>query len=139
MFGCPFACSRLLTRDPLLLPAVLRAIAGAETLLSGEHQLGEGAKIGYFVQDLAQELPLDKPALEYVLDTAREDDPNITTEEGRKALGALGLLGDTPLRRIGELSGGEKSRVALARFALVSNNVLLLGTCALSPELLLLG
>ena len=105
---------------------LLRAIAGAEPLLGGEHRLGEGAKLGYFVQDLAQELPLDKPGLEYVLETAREDDPDITTEQGRKALGALGLLGDTPLRRIGELSGGEKSRVALARFALVSNNVLLL-------------
>jgi len=106
---------------------LLRAIAGAETLLAGEHRLGEGAKVGYFVQDLAQELPLDRPALEYVLEIAREDDPEVTTEQGRKALGALGLLGDTPLRRIGELSGGEKSRVALARFALISNNVLLLG------------
>ena len=118
--------SRSRARYPFLCPQLLRAIAGAETLLAGEHRFGEGAKVGYFVQDLAQELPLDMPALEYVLDTAREDDPDITTEQGRKALGALGLMGDTPLRRIGELSGGEKSRVALARFALVNNNVLLL-------------
>jgi ATPase subunit of ABC transporter with duplicated ATPase domains len=44
----------------------------------------------------------------------------------RAALGALGLTGSLALQTIGSLSGGEKARVALAVFALVPANVLLL-------------
>jgi ATP-binding cassette subfamily F protein 3 len=61
-----------------------------------------------------------------VLDTARVANPGVTMEMGRKALGALGLNGPAALRRIGNLSGGEKARVALASFSLVPHNVLLL-------------
>ena len=38
----------------------------------------------------------------------------------------LGLGGDKPLRLIGDLSGGEKARVALSMFALKASNVLML-------------
>ena len=48
----------------------------------------------------AQDLPLEKPALDYVLDTAREDDIRVTLEQGRQALGALGLSGSMALRKI---------------------------------------
>jgi ATPase subunit of ABC transporter with duplicated ATPase domains len=41
-------------------------------------------------------------------------------------MGRLGLSGDKPLRKIAELSGGEKARVALAMFALKASNVLIL-------------
>ncbi len=61
-----------------------------------------------------------------MLDTARVANPGVTMEMGRKALGALGLNGPAALRRIGNLSGGEKARVALASFSLVPHNVLLL-------------
>ncbi len=97
---------------------LMKSIAGSEPLISGSRRMGEGAKLAVFAQDLAQELPLEQPALEYVLDAARREDSSITTEMGRKALGALGLMGESALRPIGQLSGGEKSRVALATFAL---------------------
>ena len=45
---------------------------------------------------------MDKAALEYVLETARKDDINITQEQGRKSLGALGLTGQMALARIGQ-------------------------------------
>ena len=45
---------------------------------------------------------MDKAALEYVLETARKDDINITQEQGRKSLGALGLTGEMALARIGK-------------------------------------
>ena len=51
---------------------------------------------------LLQDLPMDKAALEYVLETARKDDINITQEQGRKSLGALGLTGQMALARIGQ-------------------------------------
>ena len=41
-------------------------------------------------------------------------------------MGSLGLVGDKATRRIGDLSGGEKARVALATFCLQPSNVLLL-------------
>jgi ATPase subunit of ABC transporter with duplicated ATPase domains len=81
---------------------------------------------GIFDQDLAQELPLDQTALDYVSQVARITDPSLTLEKVRAALGALGLTGSLPLQQIGSLSGGEKARVALAVFALVPANVLLL-------------
>ncbi len=50
---------------------------------------------------LVQDLPMDKKALEYVLEKARVDDVNITQEQGRQSLGALGLSGEMALARIG--------------------------------------
>lgn len=67
-----------------------------------------------------------KVALDYVSARARESDVTITLEKCRQALGALGLTGSLALQTIGSLSGGEKARVALALFALVPANVLLL-------------
>jgi ABC-type multidrug transport system ATPase subunit len=83
-------------------------------------------RVGVFSQDLAQELPLDRPALDYVCERAREADTSITLEKCRQALGALGLTGGMALQTIGSLSGGEKARVALAVFALIPSNLLLL-------------
>lgn len=73
-----------------------------------------------------QDLPLEKTGLDYVMDSARVSDKSITMEKCRAALGALGLQGSMPMAKIGVLSGGEKARVALAAFALVPCNVLLL-------------
>lgn len=50
---------------------------------------------------VVQDLPMDKKALEYVLEKARVDDVNITQEQGRQSLGALGLSGEMALARIG--------------------------------------
>ena len=41
-------------------------------------------------------------------------------------MGALGLGGEKPLRKIKALSGGEKARVALSMFALKASNLLML-------------
>jgi ABC-type Mn2+/Zn2+ transport system ATPase subunit len=105
---------------------LLKAVSGALPLWAGERLMGDGAKLAVFSQDLAQDLPLQSQALDYVLTKAREEDPMITMEAGRKTLGALGISGSMALRKIGELSGGEKARVALAAFALIPSNVLLL-------------
>ncbi|KAG2502022.1 hypothetical protein HYH03_000516 [Edaphochlamys debaryana] len=105
---------------------LLKAIGGSIPLWGGARQLGEGVRLAVFSQDLAQDLPLEMPALDYVQAVARANDPGITLEKCRQALGALGLTGTMALQKIGVLSGGEKARVALAAFALVPANVLLL-------------
>ena len=50
----------------------------------------------------------------------------LSDQDARAALGALGLKGGMALRLVGDLSGGEKARVALAIFALTPANVLIL-------------
>ena len=79
-------------------------------------------RVGLFTQDLAAELPASSTALEYVTTLA----PSVKPERVRSVLGALGLPGNSALRTIGKLSGGEKARVALAALGVVPNNVLLL-------------
>ena len=105
---------------------LLAALAGSLQLRSGERKVGDGASIGVFTQDLAQTLPPDVIAVEHVLSSARASAPDVTMQTARSVLGALGLRGDAALRRIADLSGGEKARVALAAFVLRPANVLLL-------------
>lgn len=100
---------------------LLRALAGRLPLLEGNRTPAPGLKLGVFTQDLAQDLPAERTALDYVRDEA-----GVADERARETLGALGLGGDGPLRRIGDLSGGEKARVALACFALRPSSMLLL-------------
>ena len=77
-------------------------------------------------QDLAQDLPQEQVALNHVLEDARKLDPLLKDQQARAVLGALGLTGGKPLQTIGSLSGGEKARVALAKFALRPANLLFL-------------
>ena len=70
---------------------------------------------------------MEETPLVHVLKVARAADPTVTELTARSVLGALGLSGSAAKdRKIGELSGGEKARVALAAFVLRPVNVLLL-------------
>ena len=79
-----------------------------------------------FTQDLAQELDVKARAVDIVTAYARtglDGDITVSDQDARSAMGRLGLRGEKPLRKIGDLSGGEKARVALAMFALKPSNV----------------
>ncbi|KAL7545552.1 hypothetical protein ACHAWF_008905 [Thalassiosira exigua] len=78
-----------------------------------------------------RQAPLDVSAraMDLVTDYARGGsggDITISNEDARGVMGRLGLGDDKPLRKVGELSGGEKARVALSMFALKASNLLLL-------------
>jgi ABC-type Mn2+/Zn2+ transport system ATPase subunit len=106
---------------------LLRSLGGSLRLQGGVLAHGEGARVGYFSQDLAQELPSDVSPLTHVLKVARAANPTLNEQTARSVLGALGLGGNAAKDRvIGDLSGGEKARVALAAFVLRPVNVLLL-------------
>ena len=105
---------------------LLHALAGTLPLGSvGKRQADDRLRLGIFAQDLAQELPQDRGAYEYVAETVRGDDPSIEDTRIRTVMGSIGLTGEKATRRIGSLSGGEKARVALAVFCLTPFNVAL--------------
>ena len=69
-----------------------------------------------FTQDLAQELDVTARAMDLVTAHAREGkdgDITVSNQDARNVMGRLGLGDEKPLRKVGELSAGEKARVAL--------------------------
>jgi ATP-binding cassette subfamily F protein 3 len=105
---------------------LLSALSGRLTPIEGTRTEGDGLELGVFTQDLAQDLDQEALATEVVTRKVREKDPTISDERARSALGALGLIGEKAIRKVGHLSGGEKARVALASFVLIPHNLLLL-------------
>ena len=105
---------------------LLHSLRGTLPLLAGERRENPDLRLGVFTQDLAQELDASARAVDLVTAYAREGsdgDISVSEQEARSAMGRLGLQGEKPLRRICDLSGGEKARVALAMFALKPSNV----------------
>ena len=100
---------------------LLRTLLGELEPLRGSVRLGANVSVGYLSQTHA-ELDLDTTALEAVLSAAE----GITAEVARSLLGSLLLSGDDAFRKIRELSGGQRSRVVLARLVVQSSNVLAL-------------
>ncbi|WP_197093817.1 ABC-F family ATP-binding cassette domain-containing protein [Nonomuraea sp. SBT364] len=100
---------------------LLRLLAGAERPDSGRVVRGHGLRLGYF----AQEHDTLDPAR-----TVRENlaaaAPHLTDGEARGVLGAFLFSGDDAAKPAGVLSGGEKTRLALAGLVHSGANVLLL-------------
>eukprot|EP00930_Biecheleria_cincta_P007975 TRINITY_DN109309_c0_g1_i1.p1 TRINITY_DN109309_c0_g1~~TRINITY_DN109309_c0_g1_i1.p1 ORF type:complete len:762 (+),score=124.34 TRINITY_DN109309_c0_g1_i1:57-2342(+) len=107
---------------------LLRTLAGLLEVRAGSRTLGVGglrkARVAFFTQDLAQDLPADVTPVEYVLGDGAPVGLDITG--ARAALGALGLRGQCHNASIKTLSGGEKARVALAVFVTRPADILLL-------------
>ncbi|MCB9793723.1 MAG: ABC-F family ATP-binding cassette domain-containing protein [Alphaproteobacteria bacterium] len=101
---------------------LLKGLSGQLPLLGGRRVLGRGVRVGVYAQDQAQDLPAEETAMEVVLSRA----PFCTETRARSALGALGLSGEFALRPVGQLSGGEKARVALASLSVQRLDVLML-------------
>ncbi len=97
-------------------------------MLGGERIENDTLRLGMFTQDLAQELDPTQRAVDIVTQYARGEGGNImiTDQQARTVMGGLGLVGEKSLRKLGDLSGGEKARVALAMFALKPSNVYLM-------------
>jgi len=100
---------------------LLRVLAGAEPADSGEVRPGHGLRIGYYAQE-HETLDVDRT----VLENMRATSPESTDGELRKILGAFLFSGDSANQAAGTLSGGEKTRLALASLVSSGANVLLL-------------
>jgi ATPase subunit of ABC transporter with duplicated ATPase domains len=100
---------------------LLRILAGVETPDTGEVHPGHGLRLGYYAQE-HETLDVDRS----VLDNIRSAAPDTSDVVLRRVLGAFLFSGDTVDQPAGTLSGGEKTRLALAGLVCGSANVLLL-------------
>lgn len=101
---------------------LLKTLSGQIPPLAGRRFPGDRVRMGVFHQDLAASLPVDQTGFEVVSLAA----PLLNDTAVRAVLGALGLSGDRAMRPIGQLSGGEKARVALASLTARPHNLLFL-------------
>jgi ATPase subunit of ABC transporter with duplicated ATPase domains len=100
---------------------LLRMLAGVDKPDTGQIEPGHGLKIGYFAQE-HETLDVKKTVLENMLYAA----PHLGDTDARKVLGSFLFTGDDVSKPAGVLSGGEKTRLALASLVVSSANVLLL-------------
>ncbi|HXA53041.1 MAG TPA: ABC-F family ATP-binding cassette domain-containing protein [Candidatus Acidoferrum sp.] len=101
---------------------MIKILAGAEPVTSGEYILGHNAQPDYFAQDQYKELDPDARLLDDLGTVA----PRATNTELRTILGSFLFGEDDVFKRIGVLSGGERNRYALARMLMVPSNFMLL-------------
>ncbi|GAC1456033.1 MAG: ABC-F family ATP-binding cassette domain-containing protein [Ktedonobacteraceae bacterium] len=99
---------------------VLRTLIGELPPINGHSTIGHNVRVGYYSQTHA--------GLNYertILDEIRQI--SVLSEEGaRSFLGRFLFSGDDVFKPIGALSGGERSRVALAKLTLQGSNLLIL-------------
>ena len=99
-----------------------KIIAGAISFEIGERIIGHNTIISYYAQDVADNLNADMDILETVENISDEK----TIGQLRSLLGSFLFSGDDVFKKIGVLSGGEKSRVALAKILLTKSNFIIL-------------
>jgi ATP-binding cassette subfamily F protein 3 len=105
---------------------LLRLLAGLEPPDTGEVVPGHGLRLGYYAQE-HETLDHDRTILENMRTAASSSGRNdLSDTDLRKILGAFLFTGDDVEKPAGVLSGGEKTRLALAMLVTGSANVLLL-------------
>lgn len=100
---------------------LLRILAGVDKPDTGVIEPGHGLKVGYYAQE-HETLDVNKT----VLENMRAAAPNLGDVDTRKVLGSFLFSGDDVQKKAAVLSGGEKTRLALASLVVSSANVLLL-------------
>ena len=101
---------------------LLKILAGVLPFNSGERELGHNVQTGYFSQHRTEVLQVNRTVLEEMLDTSA----SVTEESVRTLLGCFLFTEDDVFKKIAVLSGGEKSRLAMAKLLLNPPNLLLL-------------
>ncbi|MDO9530043.1 MAG: ABC-F family ATP-binding cassette domain-containing protein [Syntrophales bacterium] len=99
-----------------------RIIAGSEPFQDGTRKPGHNVSISYYAQNMAEELNPAKTVLEMV----DEIPTPMSGRELRTLLGCFLFTGDDISKPVSVLSGGEKSRLALARMLITPANLLVL-------------
>ncbi len=100
---------------------LLSILGGTNQSDTGEIQPGHGLKIGYYTQE-HESLDFDRTVLENMLASGEK----IGEPQARQVLGSFLFVGDDVHKPVNVLSGGERTRLALATLVVGSANVLLL-------------
>ena len=100
---------------------LLRLLAGVEQSDTGEVVPGHGLKLGYYAQE-HETLDTERT----VVENLRHAAPDLTDTQVRSVLGSFLFSGDDADKPVRVLSGGEKTRLALATLVVSAANVLLL-------------
>ncbi len=101
--------------------SLLKVLIGDLQLEHGSINWGKDVQIGYYDQE-HEKLNPNNTILEEVWD----DFPTMKESKIRGVLGRFLFSGEDIFKKIGDLSGGEKSRVALSKLMLIEANLLLL-------------
>ncbi len=101
---------------------LLKLLAGNLPFQGGERKLGFDVTVGYFSQHRAEMFRPGRNVLEEASNTKRTN-PDLMT---RTVLGSFLFQGDAVFKKVEVLSGGEKSRLGLARLLLDPPNLMLL-------------
>ena len=99
-----------------------RILAGIESFDSWKRIICTNVTLSYFAQDQAEELDLTKDVLQTVEEVGRKE----TRTQLRTLLGSFLFHGDDVFKKVSILSGGEKSRLALAKMLLQPANFLIM-------------
>ena len=104
---------------------LLKILAGVVPIQGGEFNLGSNVVPGYFAQNRADNLKLDLTVLDNVMEL-RTAENQLTEQQARAVLGGFLFRKDDVFKKVSVLSGGEKSRLALARLLINPPNLLLM-------------
>ncbi|WP_414663364.1 ABC-F family ATP-binding cassette domain-containing protein [Horticoccus sp. 23ND18S-11] len=104
---------------------LLKILAGVLPIQGGSVELGTNVVPGYFAQNRLDNLHADATVFENVMEL-RTNENQLTEQQARAILGAFLFRKDDVHKPVGVLSGGEKSRLALARILVKPPNLLLM-------------
>ena len=101
---------------------LIKSLQGELPLLGGERHEGANLSVGYFSQHQVDDLSMEDSAFQHLLRL----EPSIMEQTARNFLGGFDFQGDKVFEPVGQFSGGEKARLALALVAWQKPNLLLM-------------
>ncbi len=104
---------------------LLKILADVVPIQGGVRELGSNVIPGYFAQNRTDTLKPEATVLENVMEL-RTAENDLTEQQARAILGAFLFRKDDVFKKVAVLSGGEKSRLALARLLVNPPNLLLM-------------
>lgn len=104
---------------------LLKILAGVLPIRGGTRELGSNVHAGYYSQNRLDNLDATRTVMEEAMEM-RHVNRDVTEQTARTILGGFLFRKDDVFKKVGVLSGGEKSRLALAKLLLAPPNLLLM-------------
>jgi ATPase subunit of ABC transporter with duplicated ATPase domains len=101
--------------------SLLKILAGVASPDAGSFRLGHGVRLGYYAQE-HEGIHEAVPVIAHV----RAESTDASDQDLRGLLGMFGLTGEVAFQDAGTLSGGEKTKLALAQLVAGRRNLILL-------------